>query len=343
MTQKQSLLLLVLSLALFSCVNLRKHKILINEREKLNGQLILENTEKKDFELRLDSLRVENYKWTNESIGYQQSSDLLQYQVDSLLLDLEERESSTVFLKDRLALLNENANKVYYKNIIIRKVDTVQQIAHEISTYKIAFYCPSEMYYKQTYDVYGLIANVLSDEIIKKIIVKKIKQHTPDSMHIDVEDKDFLIRAVQFYEIIELNLDNAVNKGFDIVKIHLEDQQIITNKMETWHWKVTPHRTSANQQLVLKIIIRNEKGDRNLAFDKTYLLNIKIKPSTFSHNTKMLFIENSAWTFATIILPLFTFLGGRYLRKKIVNQMKSLKKTLNILNVVLKLAPFNST
>jgi hypothetical protein len=316
MKKKQSLLFLVFTILLASCSCLKKHQKSILTNKKLSEQLAAVNSDKSDLRLFSDSLLLKNNRADIQTSIYEQSSAAFQYQVDSLLLDLEAREKTTESLNKRVAMLNKKANTVRYKNIIVREVNTVQQIVHEIHNGKIAFYCPSKMYYNQTYDAYGLIADVLSDEVIKKMVVKKIKEHAPNTPQETLNNKVFLIRAVQYYEILELKLDSAVNKGFDIVKVHLEDQQIITNKMETWHWKVTPRSTAASQQLILKIIVQDINGERSLNFNKTYMLEVKIKPSNFFHNTKVLFIQNPKWTFATVLLPLLTFFGGRYQRRK---------------------------
>lgn len=316
MKKKQCIVLWTLTLMLASCVGLKKHEEAIHKNVKLSDYLMKANQEKSALLLFTDSLQTKNNAAANQIIGYQQSSASYEYQMDSLLFDSEENQSTTAALMERVAVLNEAANTVLFKNIIVRKVDTVQKIAHELNTGKVAFYCPSEMYYNQTYDAYGLIADVLSNEVIKKMVVKKIKQHAPDTAQVDLDNKDFLIRAVQFYEIIELTLDNVVNKGFDIIKIHLQDQQVIANKTKTWHWKVTPLSTAVSQQLILKIIVYDTAGVPILDFDKTYLLEVKIKPYSFFHNTKVLFIENPKWAFSAILLPLITFFGGRYQRRK---------------------------
>lgn len=316
MKKKTCIVLWMFAMFFSSCVCLQDHQKVVQANKNLSNQLRNANKDKEAFQLLSDTLQLKNNAATEEALNYQASSTLFQYQLDSLFLDSEERESTAISLTAQLALLTKNAATVRYKNIIVREIDTVAQIAHEIHSGKIAFYCPSEMYYNQTYDVYGLIADVLSNDVIKKMVVKKIKEHTSQVSEADLNNTDFLIRAVQFYEIIELKLDSAVNTSFAIVKVHLEDAQIIANKMESWHWKITPLNTEKSQQLILKVIVQDANGGRSLDFSKTYPLQIKIKPSNFFHNTKVLFVQNPKWAFGTILLPLLTFFGGRYQRRK---------------------------
>lgn len=211
--------------------------------------------------------------------------------------------------KNNNAVMSE---KIIYQTITIRQKDTLKQLIHEINNGKVAFYCPRVMYYKETTDAYGFISDVLSDEDIRKMLMERIKEETGEHSHRShLDDNNFLIRTVQFYRMIELRLENVVKDAFEIVPVHSEARQEITDNMETWHWKITPMSDVADQQLILRIIVFDENGQVTQHFNKTYHLNIKIRPYRFFHNAMVMMVENPAWTIGSIVIPIITFFLGR--------------------------------
>jgi hypothetical protein len=168
------------------------------------------------------------------------------------------------------------------------------------------------MVYKETADVIGLIANLMSDEFFRSEMIDNLKEHNPDFTEDSFEDNDLLIREILHYGLVELKLRDADNAGFDIIKVHEEDKQRIRPEMEGWHWKVTPNSDEMHQQLIFKAIVYDLDGSINDSFSKTFQVDIKVKPWRFFQNTKMLVIENPEWAFGTLILPFLSFLWGRY-------------------------------
>ena len=210
---------------------------------------------------------------------------------------------------------NNNAvksEKIIYQTITIRQKDTLRQLIHEINNGKVAFYCPRVMYYKETTDAYGFISDVLSDEDIRKMLMERIKEETGEHSHRShLDDNNFLIRTVQFYRMIELRLENVVKGAFEIVPVHSEARQEVADNMENWHWKITPMSDVSDQQLILRIIVYDENGQVTQHFNKTYHLNIKIRPYRFFHNAMVMMVENPAWTIGSIVIPIITFFLGR--------------------------------
>lgn len=191
---------------------------------------------------------------------------------------------------------------------------------------KLAVYCPHQMIYKQTSDVLGTIADLIDDELIKKMISGKVAEILEEK-DITVNDEDFLIKKLQYFNRIELRLNDADNEGFTIKKIHEDDIQLVNDNMEGWHWKVTPTNNSAKQQLVLKVIVYDFDGSKLTSFGKTYNIDVKIQPGIFWRNFYTLFVENPKWAFASIITPVVTFLVGRFSRRKKKKKGKKKKKS----------------
>lgn len=190
---------------------------------------------------------------------------------------------------------------------------------------KLAVYCPHQMVYKQTSDVIGTIADLIDDDLIKEMISGRVAEILEEK-DITVNDEDFLIKKLQYFNRIELRLNDADNEGFTIKKIHEDDLQLVSENMEGWHWKVTPTNNSAKQQLVLKVIVYDFDGNKLTSFGKTYNIDVKIQPGIFWRNFYTLFVENPKWAFATIITPVITFLVGRFSRRKKKGKKKKKKK-----------------
>lgn len=176
---------------------------------------------------------------------------------------------------------------------------------------KLAVYCPHQMTYKQSSDVIGFIADLIDDDLIKDMISGRVSELLEED-DFTAGEEDFLIKELEYFNRIELRLNDADNEGFTIKKVHEDDLQLISENMEGWHWKVTPTTNDSKQQLVLKVIVYDSEGNKKTSFNKTYHINIKIESRMFWRNAFTLFVENQEWAFASIITPVGTFIAGRY-------------------------------
>ncbi|MCX6238544.1 MAG: hypothetical protein NTY07_13460 [Bacteroidia bacterium] len=316
--KKSNFSILVVFILIFqSCISLKKHEELHDMFQ--NQSEALSQTRQKTERLKVlsDSLteinqRLVNYFERSEIKGGSETEN-----VKELLTKIDNLKE---IIRVERASYSSLSAKASTKEVIVNRTDTIRQTSYEINSGKVAFYCPLKMYYKQTYDAYGLIADVLSNADIKSLMINKIKQHERDTNNVNIQDNDLLIKMIQFYNLLEIKLDNATTSGFDIVKVHENDKQIVSDKMEMWHWKVTPITTIPKQELILKVIVYNDKGERDCFFDKTYHLDITVKPFMFFQNAKVLFIEKPEWVFGSIIIPFLAFFIGRYQRRKTSNE-----------------------
>jgi hypothetical protein len=191
--------------------------------------------------------------------------------------------------------------------------DTAPEVIYSGTTSgNVAIYCPREMVFKETSDIFGFISDLLSDEYIRSRMIDNLKEHNENFRNKSFDDDDLLIREISYYNLVELKLMDSDNTGFDILKVHEDDKQAVQADMEGWHWKVTPNSEEMRQQLVFKVIIYNEDGTRDDSFSKTYQVTIKVNSWRFFQNTKMLIIENPEWAIGTLLLPFISFLWGRY-------------------------------
>lgn len=306
------LLVLLLAVIIQSCTPTNQEKLelqqSIQNQEKVLKQL---SKQTESLELLADSLIKIKYS-LDSAILLNKHNTMIKY---SIINGATFPYKKSLYVVTDTTISGSNSNIVYNK-VNASKTDTLKQVSYNLNSGKIAFYCPHEMYYNQTYDAYGMIAAVLSDEDLRLLMFKKIKQHERDSININLNDDNLLIEKIQFYNLLELKLDNTVNTGFDIFKIHNNEKQTVSGKMENWHWKITPTTTIQQQQLILKVIIYDENGVENNYFSKTYHLNIKVRPYAFFYNTKLLFIQNPKWAFGSIIIPFITFFAGRWLQRR---------------------------
>lgn len=310
------LFLLIIVFVIYSCAPKREVAELIEKLEKQNSELAEMHRQNEQLDFTLDSLsQVKQELNTKAQLKEQQNYKLAQ-QVEELSVEMEMKQQNLEMDYSRA----ESNSKPVYKELIVLKTDTVRQIEYNVNSGKVAFYAPKDMYVDETYDAHGIIADVLSDENLRVLMHQKIKEHERDTSKLIVDDNEILIKKVAYYNLIELRLDNVVNEGFDIVKVHSRDKQIVNENMENWHWKITPTKTNQNQQLILKVLVYDVNGNENTSFTKTYFFDVKVRPFQFFYNSKLLFIQNPEWAYGSIIIPFITFLFGRFQRKKTTKQ-----------------------
>lgn len=310
---------LTVALLIQACSSLKQYNTL-NEKLDLQQEELKESQKKvEDLEFYTDSLSAENQNYISNISELERNKANIQNELDQISLSSREKileyEEAYNLLRHQFSQELSNLESGITPDFENR-IDTINQTAHEISFGQVAFYCPTEMYLEETYDAFGLIADVLSDDDIKSLVVKNIKQHMNDTSELDINNNDFYIEAVKYYDIIELELDNVKEDGFEITKFHKKDKRQVSENEKKWHWKVTPKSSLPNQQLMLNVYVYDTNGNLNKHFSKTYHFIVKIRPNRFFYNTKELFVENPEWAFGAILLPLITFIVGRFQKRK---------------------------
>lgn len=209
------------------------------------------------------------------------------------------------------------------KQLVKHVQDSLQSIInnkttsnYSVSPGKVAFYCPKILTYKKIYDAYGLIADVISDDKVRELLVNNIKEIDEGLDTEAMRDDDILIKQIQYYSMIELSFDEVLNQNFEIEKVHEEDKQVVSDKMEGWHWQIRPMSTEAEQQLILKVKIFKSNGEVDDVFSKKYDFKIEVDSLRFVSEVKELFLNEPKWAMGSIILPFITFLYGRYEKRK---------------------------
>jgi hypothetical protein len=304
------LFMLIIVFVVYSCAPRREVAELNEKLEKQNSELAEMQRQNKQLDFTIDSLSQVKQELNSKAQLKEQQNYKLAQQVEELSVEMEMQQQNLEIAHQRAELQAEPVYK------IISKTDTLIQSTYSINSGKVAFYTPKIMSIDETYDAHGIIADVLTDESLRLLMHKKIKEHERDTNRLFVDDNQILIKKVEYYNFIELRLDNVVNQGFEILKVHSHDTQIVSDNMENWHWKITPTKTIPNQQLILKVIVYDTNGIENTSFTKTYHLDVKVRPFQFFYNSKLLFIQNPEWAFGSIIIPFITFLFGRFQRKK---------------------------
>jgi hypothetical protein len=182
--------------------------------------------------------------------------------------------------------------------------DTVSTAVIGVNSGNLAFYCPRKVNYKEPFTALGFIADIISDQKVREQLLERVREVERDPDRVRLSDDNMLVRKIQFYKLIELRLDESSNSAFGIKKMHSEDKQEVSDKMEGWQWKVTPVASEKRQELFLKVIVYDEDGNQDFAFTKTYLFDVNVDPFLFVHNSVMLFSTNPEWAFGAVIPPL---------------------------------------
>lgn len=223
----------------------KQHAETISKLELTERKLLKNKEENKNFSVMVDSLRYEMEAIKTEYTNAQENIDTLKKGFDSLNQQSQGLEEA-VMLPDIKPI-------VIYENTVIQQTDTVLKTVREINGGNIGFYCPTEMYFDEPYDAYGLIADALSREDIKSMVKKSVLQHAQNADATNFEVDDFLIKPVDYYDKIELGLENINPEAFEIKKIHSKD---IRKKMKTIKIGIgksfqNPHKQTNNFSLKL--------------------------------------------------------------------------------------------
>ena len=203
----------------------------------------------------------------------------------------------------------------WYASTASMKIDPVIGSQVQLNSGNIALYCPKKMVFKNTYDVMSILADVVSDDKIKDILIKQIRAHEPDITEEELND-NALIEKIEYYKLVKLELSAVSENSFEIISSHTSDTQEIKPNMEGWHWKVTPISEEPKLQLLLKTEILDIDGNRIDGFSKTFKVDVEVDMTKFFHKAKMLIIEEPKWSIVTLIIPFLSFLWGHISGKK---------------------------
>ncbi len=314
----KKVVLTLLIFIIFSCVSKKDYTALQSEIEMLDQELKAFRQENEDLLAQLDYETSKSKELANSFIfqdsdgdgvsdEYDQCPDLAGNVTNSGCPGLSESQASVEVVEKE---------KIIYQDVIITKIDTLVKSSSRITNGNIAFYCPTEMYKGEPYDAYGLIADVMSEDKIKSMVINEIKKHDADVTTEATKDENFYIEQLSYYDMIKLELTNVGGQTFTITNIHSSDKRSYKSKNKDWHWKVTPTVSGQNQQLVLKITLYNKEGEEIYADSKTYEFDINVRANQFFYNTKELFIENPEWAWGSIIIPFITFIFGKYQERR---------------------------
>jgi len=303
--------ILILILLLQSCVSVQQHRNMESRLLECDSYSKLISGQRDSLAVLADEIRNDRSLLYEEYNKMTENYNQAVYEIDRIQNNVM---AELVVPDDRY--LQDIAPKTSYKRLVLMKSDTVSNTRLEVASGKVAFYCPLKMTYKETYTAIGFIADVISDEQIKARMIERIKKVERDADNVTLSDNNLLIEKIAFYKFIELRLDEASNERFEIKKVHSNDKQLVTDKMEGWQWKVTPVASEKRQELFLKVIVYDEDGNQDFAFTKTYLLDVNVDPFLFVHNSLMLFSTNPEWAFGAVITPVLTFFLGMYQRRK---------------------------
>ncbi len=323
-------LLLSIMFIIFGCAP--KITALKLEEELRNCQLNLGET---DLTHTLTIKKIDSLIHTNMALENQNNSIVSEITMlennlkeeEQVILEMNENyqrlyssQDSLRGLNRELHLLNSNLSKEI--SLQQKMLDSAMsnkdesKINFSLSEGRVAFYCPKEMEYQRPYSVVGLIADVISNEEAKLLLINKIKTLDETVDVNKLQNDSILVRQIQYYNLVELSLDKAKNKGFEIKKIHTSDKQRVEANMEGWHWEVTPIDTEPHQKLILTVFYLDENNVSNYKLSKSYNIKVKIKSSRFFANLRTRFIEDTEWTIGTIVIPFLTFLYGKRRKKK---------------------------
>lgn len=312
-----TLFLLLIIISLESCTGLKKYHEQKSQLNKIKEELLVARKKIENDKKYSDSLHSINHDYRlkiseHESIEYNLKDHIVELNEDIRNL----MQSSNVLPSEPLPLEDSLYSKISdrVKKVIIHKDDTIRESNYVLTKGRLGFYAPTEMYHKKTYDAYGVVKDILSGENVKSIIKREVKSINR-STNIDFQDKDFIVEEVEFYEYAKLELETS-SKGLKIKSMHNHDKQKIADKMENWHWEITPDNEHPEQQLTLKVTLYDK--DEKWIGDVTKRHKIDIKVRTFEvflDNTKKLFLDPQ-WLFGSMVIPFLAFLFGRYKRKK---------------------------
>lgn len=309
---KKLIFLISILLMIYACSSNKKFQELSDKNQQLQDSItqikLYSDQALEDYVAKLNELQKNNDLKKDELLELlmesQTSKDLLEKEIFKYHEQLN-------IVKQAIVLDTMLVEKVVYKT------DTVQQVLYPQSKQGNAtIFCPREMIYEKTFDVFALVSEYLSQEYIKEQIKNKIVNHEGDTSITLEEGRNLIFKDINFYEDIEITILKEASKGFEIIQIHDSTKQKYSENMEGWHWKVTPISSDPELELVFRVRTFDSEGNSVYKEDKTFKVKIKIRSRKFWANSKLLIIENPKWAITTLILPLLTFLWGRYQERR---------------------------
>lgn len=255
---------------------------------------------------------------------YEESKDLL-----AVINEMEKEEmtlNQKVQFYHEKALAYEKELQSVEQAIKLETIDSAEPIVEvvlpEKSQGNATIFCPREMIFEETVDVYALISEAVKRELVESKIRERIRNDEGDENVELVEGENLIFREIQFYEKVKIEILKEASRGFEIVDVHRNPIQVYKD-MSGWHWRVTPVSDGPNLDLVFKVTTYDLDGSIIYEDSKVFKVTVKIRPRQFIHNAKIFMIENPKWTMSSILIPLITFFWGQYNGRRKKKKMKN--------------------
>ncbi|MBI9055048.1 MAG: hypothetical protein JEY96_14595 [Bacteroidales bacterium] len=301
-----------------ACVSTKNFQESITQNETLKDSVVSIN---KNYDTNLKEFEEELIK-QKELLAYSNAKELellntieqQKQHEENLTEAIVQYKNTSANIEEKLLLMERSqANNV----IIKTKTDTVHEVYYPESRQgNVTIFCPREMIFEEATDIYGIISEAISQEIIRSKIREKIEHHEGDASVDLIEGENLIFNDITFFKDVEVDIIREASQGFEIVQLHDSTKQTYSEKMEGWHWKVKPISDGPELILVFRIRIYDNNGIPSYKDDKTFKVKIKVRPKEFFHNTKMLIVNNPKWAFGTLILPFLGFMWGRYQERR---------------------------
>jgi hypothetical protein len=190
---------------------------------------------------------------------------------------------------------------------------------------KVAFYCPSEMKEKTTYEVSVIRGFLLDDNEIKTELLNAINHSRIERAEAPLTINDIGSNEVLIDQYVKIQLLDPANK-FKInahqdypnqdsfVKVYNENN--ILNQSHIWKWLVTPNdKTSGTATLIISVIPYNKEMQAQVENEKKITIEVRLQKTFFE---KMIDQSNTFLELinGNMVAPLISILAGTNTTKR---------------------------
>jgi len=170
-----------------------------------------------------------------------------------------------------------------------------------------------EMKRKETKYIHAFISVTHADSKVKDTL-KAL--NAADGLQKGNDTTSIFTKNMNLYRFVDISLVNTSDSGFEIVKIHDADRQLIDSVAGNhWEWAVTPITEEKTGVLVLKVVAEKPDGSKEAFQAQSIPIKIAIQRNLLRRVWAYM-IDNPGIVLTAILIPLFGFIGRSIFNKR---------------------------
>ena len=225
-------------------------------------------------------------------------------------LKKELSETRNVLMTERRSKPAESAQEVAQMK---QSLSAVSQVVDSLESSEfdgqLLIDCPKKMIEKREYDIQAVVArNFNKAEILQAI-------SSAQSVSLEETTNNSKIFNVTLSNRIRMQIAFDT-EDFKLISEQKDFEKNIEQGPEWFYWKIKPLKPGKDKKLTF--VLQNLKDGEWSTYKapQTFTVEVDIDATNFVTNVWEFANDNPEWAMTTIILPLISFVAGRFIRKK---------------------------